>query len=278
MEIVALKKCYLKFLKRNSKCSRYSPSSASKNTLRLLEYDFWKLKFKGWKMEEIFQLEIQENMEKQFKNIANILMNNYDLDINGQKFQFIDIEFYLKNNIHNDTYTHCNERQRTRFQWYLHRQCSERNSSIKQGNRKGLDFTFGNDDYCAGMLIRAIRNNKNSTLSTGPSLSVGIIMDIFNIKNIDDLSELVEDKNYLDTKLQIVKKEKPTDSFIYYGTRQGLNCQKDDKYFKKHYRFIIVDNKTQGIKNKISLLKNAIKERTIEQIQKDVGYKINLNL
>jgi len=228
-------------------------------------------------MEELFNIAIEENMESQFAQIANKLMNEYDLVVDNVKFQLLDIEFYLKNNVHNDKYVHGNERQKKAYEWYLHRKSEDANGAINKGTRKGLDFTFGNVTTYGGILIRAIRNKEDLSLSEGPSLTVDRIKNILEVEDVEELSKLIEGKNHKETKIYFEKKEKPSHYFIYFGKRHGLTSKTDPQYYDKNYRFVVIDSNTNGIKDKTALLKNALSVRSLEDIRKDVGYNINLD-
>jgi hypothetical protein len=228
-------------------------------------------------MNEIFEIQVTENMEEQFKKIAYTLINNYYLLIDNAKFQLVDIEFYLKDekNIHNDIFTHCNDMQKTKFQWYLHRKSQKIDNTITNGTRKGIDFTFGSESYYAGMLIRAIRS-EDKCLSEGPSLCVDRIMNRLNVTTLEELSKKIENKSHLNTPLKFEKKDKNSDYFIYFGKRYGLGDTKQSDYLNRHYRFILIDKNTKGIKDKLLMAKNAISQRDIEAIQEDLGYKAKL--
>jgi len=227
-------------------------------------------------MDNIFNIQIAENMEEQFRKIADTLINNYNLVINGKNFQLVDIEFYLKDeeDIHNDIFTHCNDMQKTKFQWYLHRKGKKVDNAINNGTRKGIDFTFGNENYYAGMLIRAIRS-EDKCLSEGPSLCVDRIMNILNATTLEELSEQIENKSHTNTKLKFEEKAKNSDYFIYFGKRYGLGDKNSD-YLNRNYRFILIDKNTKGIKDKLLMAKNAVSQRDIKNIQKDLGYKAKL--
>jgi hypothetical protein len=215
-------------------------------------------------------------MEEQFKKIADTLINNYYLLIDNEKFQLVDIEFYLKDNqnIHDDIFTHCNDRQKTKLQWYLHRKGQKIDDTITNGTRKGIDFTFGSESYYAGMLIRAIRS-EDKCLSEGPSLCVDRIMNRLDVTTLEELSKKIENKHFSETQLKFEEKNKNSDYFVYSGNRYGLGNKNSD-YLNRHYRFILIDKNTKGIKDKLIMAKNALNERDIEAIQEDLGYKAKL--
>ncbi len=109
-------------------------------------------------------LKTHQAYEDQFTRIAECLMNEYILNVNGDyKYRISEIEFYYNDlieeakkgsYIHPDTFTHGDEMQRLSGQWYFHRMNGK---GYKVGTYKGLDLSFGKGLVAVGgILIRAI--------------------------------------------------------------------------------------------------------------------------
>ena len=84
---------------------------------------------------------LNHNLESDFSKIAEMLMLESALDTKKTKYHFAEIEFYLfHKELHPDNSTHCNSRQLTKVNWYIHRY---KNSEIyKQGKRQGIVKCF----------------------------------------------------------------------------------------------------------------------------------------
>jgi len=124
------------------------------------------------------------DFETSFSKIADCLCNQTILEINGVSHRLAELEFYLKDNNHHDTFTHCDEQQLTNGKWYFHKT----GSGFKGGSYKGLDITFSSRGH-GGILIRAIQEIKTSKYIEGPSLVVDHILATAGAKDIVSLTK-----------------------------------------------------------------------------------------
>jgi len=108
--------------------------------------------------------------------------------INGKHHKIAEIEFYLKDDNHFDTFTHCDEQQLTCGQWYFHKT----GNGYKGGSYKGIDITFSKRGY-GGILVRAIMEIESEKYIEGPSLVVDHILSTSGAK---DIVELTKNKNF----------------------------------------------------------------------------------
>lgn len=93
--------------------------------------------------------------DSNFSKIAESLILETDLIINGKRYQICEIEFYYWNNSeHNDPFIHKDSHQLSCGKWYFHRYHKK---SFKEGTFKGVDLTFGSETSYGGILIRSIR-------------------------------------------------------------------------------------------------------------------------
>ena len=81
--------------------------------------------------------------DNEFSEIADILLNKSYLMINGNKYRLIEIEFYLHNDNHLDTYVHCDADQLLYKKFYFHK---FKTGTYKAGTFKGLDITLGDEN------------------------------------------------------------------------------------------------------------------------------------
>jgi hypothetical protein len=174
-------------------------------------------------------LKVKENsIDKDFNRIAFELMNHWLLKIESKSYRISEIEFYLKSDFHNDSYTHGHKLQKQKEKWYFH--------------GSGVDITFGNDRFYGGILIRAIYDFKNDNYIYGP---LNCVTEVFsNINNIYEKGisfGLVPSKN---SKIEI---ENPI-----AAPRVGLNTQIDKAKHDALYRFLIMPKYKHAEKTKIA--------------------------
>lgn len=97
-------------------------------------------------MKELLKLtpDNQGSYSSAFRRIAQVLMNDYKLQVNDNAFRITECEFYFHDNRdHSDVYTHLHERQKNSFgEWYFH--------------GSGLDITLAQEGGQGGILIRSM--------------------------------------------------------------------------------------------------------------------------
>lgn len=187
----------------------------------------------------------QEKIECSFNEIATKIFNNYLLKINNNDYRITEIEFYYYDKcIHPDPYVHRDCRQRLIAQWYFHRYTN----SLKMGNRKGLDITFGNNINYGGIIIRAIQKINNEGKCEpieGPCNVVKCILRI-NEENEEKYKGFVEEIEKYDifenNKIKLYFNN--VDNKKYYkAPRVGLNPARNKpewkKFIMKNYRYFV---------------------------------------
>lgn len=260
----------------------------------------------------IFQINQKEQAEKQFSDIADKLFNHWVLVTPSAKYRFTEIEFYYSNicseNIdipdhfppeagipyiledlyqtgfpHPDPYTHGFFNQYKNDYWYLH----SNEKGLKNGKRKGLDLTIGNEGEFSygGILIRGIRNITEDVYINGPSRvvdriifdmkkkSISEIKDILNLTALDKNNEIYIEE--FDFKTAQIKSEESIRT-----TRFGLTKKKEDidNFFDKPYRYIIELNNANEFEDRFKIVKQLLIENKItkEQAKNILNYNITL--
>lgn len=176
---------------------------------------------------------------KSFDKIANKMLNNTVLVINGKKFRICEIEFYLHTEDHEDEYVHKNKDQLKYGKWYFHQY---KNGTYKSGTYKGMDLALGEDSTYCGILIRSIYDMKNKELIEGPCRSVNKILEEYDCKNVIDFTN-GKVFDVLDNKHDFVLKNyEHEDITIYKGKRVGLSA-KYEEYQNRPYRYLIMKDK-----------------------------------
>jgi hypothetical protein len=186
----------------------------------------------------------EEDIDSDFKRIAFDLMNHWVLKIESKMYRISEIEFYLKSDSHNDTYTHGHKLQQEKERWYFH--------------GSGVDITFGADGFYGGILIRAIYDFENDYYTYGP---LNCVTELFsNVKNIyeSNLSFGLIPAKEFDFII-----EKPIAS-----PRIGLNPQRDNKKYEALYRFLILPKQKHAEKTEIaeSMRQQGCSENEINNI------------
>lgn len=216
---------------------------------------------------------------KNFDKISDTLMNKMALNINGNLYRIIEIEFYVKCEQHRDIFTHGDENQKLPLNWYFHRSSQKDKYAFKSGTYKGLDITIGNDDIYGGILLRSIMKiNDNDDIINGPCKIVDEILSLNECKTVKDL---VKDTMNDDTEIEgnealtLQAHQYNAKEELFTSPRIGLTLKKQDnmklrqKYISKLYRYTIFPNKiTKG--KKLSLL-TAIDNKSDASIKKYFG-------
>lgn len=211
--------------------------------------------------------------ESIFWDFAKFLMQKYQIKAGDDIYDFNEIEFYFNDNKnHKDCYTHCHPLQTRTYCWYVHRGL---NNSIKNGNRKGLDITFGSGtNIFGGILIRSIK--KVNQIIPGPSLSVDALIYSLQVQNISDFAEKIEQIDIDNSIVKIIDRENSLDKYVYRGTRIGLRgC---GPFVNSLYRFAFIE-KGSKIKDKEKLAKIAFCKdaREADKIREDLGYLLKVD-
>ena len=192
-----------------------------------------------------------------FPSIADMLINQFYLSINGEKFRLIEIEFYLNCQGHRDTYTHGDQDQLLMNTFYFHK---FKTGTYKAGTFKGMDLTFGDADENAyfGILIRAVEDMATGNIIEGPCKCVDKILSLYNCDSIMTFTK-GKSLNIFNNKHNFVLKKSDTlpKYEIFYGPRIGLSATYPN-YHLRPYRF--VGGKDKIKKKKTSLVKMDVVE------------------
>lgn len=172
-----------------------------------------------------------------FEDIAKLIMNNCIIKKGNDKYEIVEIEFYIFTPEHQDVITY--PREAAAGQWFFH--------------QSGVDLTFeSNDKHFGGILIRGIRNIDTGKLSLGPQKCVDLLWDksdAFSIQN-NEYPIIVAADQELDENIKTfprwipVKDGDKAKKLEYWTNRVKEKghmvsaADKSDIVFKRHYRFI----------------------------------------
>jgi 3-methyladenine DNA glycosylase Mpg len=195
----------------------------------------------------------QDLLDKIAESILNkhqLLVPNSDGEI--IEYRICEIEFYVRNEGHDDEYTHQDDHQKTSGKWYFHR---TKSGNYKGGTYKGVDLTLGNEDTYFGVLIRSICSVEGETFIEGPCRCVNTILDLNDCKNVGDyMEDRTDPPSARSTKNFHIKRCRGLEKYdIYSGPRIGLSNKYPD--FKgKPYRYVIQKDSVKKQKKTLELL------------------------
>ncbi len=181
------------------------------------------------------------DFEQWFGQVADFLLNQVDLMVNGDAHRFVEIEFYYYGGNHKDPFAHRDPVQLHLGRWYFHRTKGE----YRGGSFKGLDVSFGDGEVYAGVLIRSIMKS-DGTLVDGPSLSVDTLLDQTGAENVAALDKAINAREIWDesSPLHVCNSSSPRENTIYQSARVGLTLKKGKgrtdmaQYVMRPYRFV----------------------------------------
>lgn len=230
-------------------------------------------------------IKMNEEHEKQFAGIAEILLNNYILHTPKTKYRLVEIEFYYYNQVpinlddedfplygppkyedflfggilQKDYFTHRHYRQMKNMYWYLH----SNGEHIKQGKRKGLDLTIGNEYEFSygGILLRGIQNMAESNdYIYGPSTVVERLIQDLDRNNVNEITDVMDIPAGGKGNKIFIEEHKQEKEIVYSCFRHGLKIKENKypeeteaqkMYIDKEYRFFIYPTKRHSGKEKI---------------------------
>lgn len=201
-----------------------------------------------------------ETVKESFTKIAEMLFNDYQLQVNDNFYRLIDIEFYYHSlSVHEDVYTHGEDVQSQKGKWYFH--------------NSGIDITIGNGKDHGGILIRAIAKlHGEATYATNY-----IQKEIHGPINVSD--ELLKNFNGpFDNKPNIfqlnnisqseTKSKMVAPKLIASSKRIGLKLNikdKDGLFMNSDYRYVVFwDNHNLKYKNREAIVSSLLSNKKIE--------------
>jgi hypothetical protein len=178
------------------------------------------------------------DFQKDFQAIAETLMNSTILMIAGKEHRLAELEVYLKDDAHFDSFTHADEQQKVNSQWYFHKM----GKGYKGGSYKGLDITFSKRGH-SGILIRALMEIATQKYIEGPSL---VVDHVLALTKAEDIMALTKQENFLwdctqKSDLYIKEDEKKLEHrTLFTSGRVGLVLRTDNHslFVLKPYRFL----------------------------------------
>ena len=210
-------------------------------------------------LKNLLNQKVIDNPEQWFESVCNLLFYRIIFHIKDQRYKITEAELYLHSEEHPDVFAHGSDDQKEAGLFYFHK----RGESYQEGNIKGIDITFGDENRFGGILLRGMQNlgqEKESDYIDGPGLLSQRILDIFEGKKVFDVAPNLDIDIFNSTDLWL-EEISGNDQVIYKAPRHGLTLSKDFKnrrpYFAKLYRYLAAPLKTKKGKGLLSVaLKN----------------------
>jgi len=184
-----------------------------------------------------FKIDYDNITQELIQQIAESLLNKYVMVVGDKEYRLAEIEFYIKNDKHNDKYTHCDANQKKYSKWYFHRY---HGGGYKSGTYKGVDLTLGNNVTYFGILIRSIYDTDTDTMIEGPCRTVNKILEL---NGCTDVKEYMTDKSdplsaRSKKNFHLKRKTYLDIEPVHTGPRIGLS-DKYPEWKDVNYRFLI---------------------------------------
>lgn len=212
---------------------------------------------------EAEEIDYQNINQELLDRIAESILNKHqilipDNDSKLHTYRICEIEFYVRNDNHNDEYTHQDEHQKTYGKWYFHR---TKSGNYKGGTYKGVDLTLGNNDTYFGVLIRSICSVESDEIIEGPCRCVNTILELNDCKNVGDyMAKRTDPPSVRSTSNFHIKRCRGLKKYdIYSGPRIGLSDKYKD-YRDVPYRYVIMKDKIKKDKKNLNILVEQLGE------------------
>ena len=175
-------------------------------------------------------------------SLARKICCELDVVVCDKSCEMVEIEFYITTPEHPDPFTHCHELQREFGNWYLHRV----GTGIRNGSFKGIDFTVGDGNVHAAVLLRSIRT-ADGQLVSGPSLCVDYLIDECQVSDVHELNTVLSKHDIFSLKnaVHLRVRETARDVELFSTARVGLSAKGDQSFAGARYRFL---TEPRGIK------------------------------
>lgn len=196
-----------------------------------------------------------KNIDDQFSDIAKKLFFEFNLIVNEQVYQLVEVEFYYQSSQHDDPFVHCDEMQKTNGQWYFH--------------GSGIDITIGDGENYGGILLRGIARIEESKLVfiSGP---LNVAKEIFSQLGSAKLQKMVFGLNKLRTQVSF-----DSNDFIASSRINLPQNKSDSRYFNANYRFITQLNQEHRFAEKTKVAQQLFKQiKDVKIVNNKFGYNI----
>ncbi|MDE6450991.1 MAG: hypothetical protein K2L23_01630 [Odoribacter sp.] len=116
----------------------------------------------------------EDEVKKQFKEIADMLFQDFHIEKEGVRYDFLEVEFYFFSKEHPDFITY--PRNTKAGEWFFHMSGVDISFESKKDEREGKEVAV----LGGGILVRSILKEGEKTPITGPYKCVDELFDKFD--------------------------------------------------------------------------------------------------
>lgn len=174
-----------------------------------------------------------------FASLADRLLNQWELVVNGKSHRLKEVEFYYYGKGHLDPFAHRHPLQLTWGRWYFHRE----GESYRGGSFKGLDLSFGPEEVHGGILFRTGETAGGEEVN-GCSLWVDHLVRTAEMDDQGSLDEAVGDRKVWRESELYLRPAKLEPREVVATARVGLTLKRMadhpdmPRYLMAPYRFL----------------------------------------
>ena len=171
----------------------------------------------------LLSADVPAPLDPWFERLAETLLNDAALLIQGQPHRLLEIELYVQREDHPDPFAHGSALQRALGRWYLHRQ----GPSLRGGTYKGLDISLGPEGVVGGALIRALQTPSGQRVE-GCSRCVDHILSGASSSSLRDLDQALAPRHVWEPggPLRLVEHAWPERRQVVATARVGLTLER----------------------------------------------------
>jgi len=203
-----------------------------------------------------------------FAALAELLLNRFELRVDGAPHRLVEVEFYLHGPEHADPFAHCDPLQAEAARWYLHRS----GAGYRGGSFKGIDLTIGSEGALGGILIRSLRT-PDDVLVCGPSLCVDHLLRALDQADVAGLAASLAGRDgWTEGPLWLAPVAAPTPRPVTATARVGLTLKRAAErptmpgYLMKPYRFLTEPSLPKGrVYTALALSRQGVIHRDIHE-------------
>ncbi len=210
-------------------------------------------------LRDLLRIKAEEDVKKQFEEIADMLFQDFHIEKEGVRYDFLEIEFYFYSKEHPDFMTY--PRNTKAGEWFFHMSGVDISFESKKEEREGKEVAI----LGGGILVRSILKEGEKTPITGPYKCVDELFDKFDafgddLENFPRLKPNEKKDKYKPKpcvrwippftgkpdKEKVERKEKAlSERYSEFESKKS----EFEELVKREYRYYRADFKSKSIKN-----------------------------
>lgn len=124
-------------------------------------------------LQDLLRIKKEEDVASQFKEIAEMLFQDFHIEKEGVRYDFLEVEFYFYNEKHPDVITY--PRNTKAGEWFFHMSGVDISFQSEKKEREGKEVAV----FGGGILVRSILKKKEQVIA-GPYKCMDELFDKFD--------------------------------------------------------------------------------------------------